>query len=297
MGTTYRSTEPVSPAVPDAPLRQAIAFVALTFAISLACYLPGIASGQGWIEASVPSALSNLGVFGPAVAALIMLVRERGRAGVTKLVRDATAWRFGARWWVATLALPPVLLGAMYAGYRLLGGAPATTATVEMLATAGTEAFFIVPIMALVIIAFAYGEEAGWRGYLLPLLQERWGALTASLVLGVVWFLWHVPLLFLPGDTNGALALPLMAAFILVSSIMYTWLFNSTGGSVLAVTLLHGGFNVVAQFVPVHPSNTGDVLSGVMMVAVVTVVAVVLVAVYGARTLAPTADPVVTSSE
>ncbi|MFC6723724.1 CPBP family intramembrane glutamic endopeptidase, partial [Halobium palmae] len=115
-----------------------------------------------------------------------------------------------------------------------------------------------------------YGEEAGWRGYLLPRLQSRWGALTASLLPGVVWFLWHVPLLFLPGDTNGAMPLPLMAAFVVASSVMYTWLYNSTGGSVLAVTLLHGGFDVWNRFIASHPSNTGDPISGLMMVGVET---------------------------
>ncbi|EMA56148.1 hypothetical protein [Halococcus thailandensis] len=169
--STTQDGVPVSASVPDAPIRQAIIFVGLIFAVSLAFYLPGIASGQGWISVAVPSVVSDIGVFGPAIAALILLGRERGRAGLTKLVRDATAWRFGARWWVATPALPLlVLLGAMYAGCRLLGGPP-TTATVEMLAAAGTEAFFIVPIIAFVIVAFAYGEEAGWRGYLLPRLQ------------------------------------------------------------------------------------------------------------------------------
>jgi hypothetical protein len=292
METVHQSGSSVSSSGPDTPVRQAIAFVGLTFAISLAFYLPVIASDRGWIPVAVPSVLSNLGVFGPAVAALLLLVRERGRAGLAKFVRDATARDFGARWWVATLALPPALLGAMYAGYRLLGGPHNTTATVDMLAAAGTEAFFIVPIMALVIVAFAYGEEAGWRGYLLPRLEARWGALTASLLLGVVWFLWHVPLLFLPGDRNGAMPLALMATFILASSVMYTWLFNSTGGSVLAVTLLHGGLNVWNRFIAVHPFNTGDPLSGAVMVGVVTIVAVVLVAHYGGRTL--TAKPIPT---
>jgi membrane protease YdiL (CAAX protease family) len=275
----------------DAPVRQAITFVGLTFAVSLAVYLPIIASAQGWIPVGVPSELSALGVFGPAVAAVLLLVREQGRDGLQTLVQDATARRFGRRWWVMVLALPPALLGAMYVGYRLLGGAHNTTATVTAFSEAGVGALIAVPVTVLVVVSLAYGEEAGWRGYLLPRLQERWSALTATLLIGIVWFLWHVPLLFLPGDQNGAMPIPLLAAFILASAVLYTWLYNNTGGSVLAVTLLHGGFNVWGQFIAVHPAETGDPLSGAVMVGVVTVVAVVLVAVYGARTLARKPSP------
>jgi membrane protease YdiL (CAAX protease family) len=263
----------------------------LTFLLSLGVYLPIVASARGWIPITIPSAFAALGVFGPAVAALLLLVRERRRDGVRILFRDATARRFGARWWLAALALPPALLGTMYVGYRLIGGTHHTTSTVGALFEAGSGALVAVPALVLVTFALAYGEEAGWRGYLLPRLQARWSALTATLLVGVVWFLWHVPLLFLPGDRNGAMPLPLLAAFVLASAVLYTWLYNNTGGSVLAVTLLHGGLNVWGQFVAVHPAETGDPLSGVVMVVVVTFVAVVLVSVYGPRTLARESDP------
>jgi membrane protease YdiL (CAAX protease family) len=184
----------------------------------------------------------------------------------------------------------------MYVGYRLLSGAHNTTATVTAFSEAGVGALIAVPVTVLVVVALAYGEEAGWRGYLLPRLQERWSALTATLLIGIVWFLWHVPLLFLPGDQNGAMPIPLLAAFVLSSAVLYTWLYNNTGGSVLAVTLLHGGFNVWGQFIAVHPAETGDPLSGAVMVGVVTIVAVVIVAVYGARTLARNPGPNTTVS-
>jgi membrane protease YdiL (CAAX protease family) len=294
---TTQTGVPVPASTSDAPVRQAITFVGLTFAVSLAVYLPIIASARGWIPIAVPPALSALGVFGPAVAALLLLVHERARAGVETLVRDATAWRFGARWWVAALALPPALLGAMYAGYRLVGGPHRTASMVGVLSETGSGALVVLPVFVLVTVALAYGEEAGWRGYLLPRLQTRWSALTASLLLGIVWFLWHVPLLFLPGDMNRAMPIGLLAAFVLASAVLYTWLYNNTGGSVLAVTLLHGGFNVWGQFIAVHPAETGDPLSGAVMVGVVTFVAVVLVAVDGASTLSRERAPNTAVSE
>ena len=283
--TTQRTEGRVSTSIPDTPLKQAITFVGLTFSVSLAVYLPIIGSARGWIPIAVPPVLSALGVFGPAVAALLLLVRERGRTGVKRLYRDATAKRFDRRWWVATLVVPPMLLGTMYAGYRLIDGSHHTTATVAAFSEVGSGVLIAVPAFVLATVALAYGEEAGWRGYLLPRLQTRWSALTASLLVGVVWFLWHVPLLFLPGDQNAAMPLPFLAAFVLASAVLYTWLYNNTGGSVLAVTLLHGGFNVWGQFIAVHPIETGDPLSGAVMAAVMALVAVILLAIYGTRTL------------
>jgi hypothetical protein len=280
----------VTTTVSERPLARSGRFVVLTFALSLAVYLPIIASDRGWIPVAVPPALAALGVLGPAGAAFLLEARERGRAGVRHLIRDATARQFGTRWWVATLALPPVLLGTMYAGYRLLGGAHHTTTTLDTFVEAGSGALVAVPVFVLVTVGLAYGEEAGWRGYLLPRLQTRWSALGSSLLLGVVWFLWHVPLLFLPGDQNSAMPLPFLAAFVLASAVLYTWLYNNTGGSVLAATLLHGGFNVWGQFIAVHPSETNDPVSGAVMAGVVALLAVVLVGVYGARTLRRSGD-------
>lgn len=89
----------------------------------------------------------------------------------------------------------------------------------------------VVPVMALVIVLVSFGEEAVWRGYLLPLLQARMGALPASVTLGAVWFLWHVPLVYLPGSANAAFPLGLWAVSIVASAVVYTWLFSLTSGA------------------------------------------------------------------
>jgi len=106
-----------------------------------------------------------------------------------------------------------------------------------MLSEAGVA---FVPLV-LVTVVLSAGEEIGWRGHLLPLLEARLSALTASLVLGVIWAVWHVPV-FCGAEIEGwAFSLRLLS--IPAGAVMYTWLFSSTGGSVLAVTLLHAGTN------------------------------------------------------
>ena len=267
----------------DVLFRRAIAFVTLAFGVSLAVWLPIIASHRGWIGIELPAGLATLGIFGPAIAAILLRFATAGRSGLRSFWADAIRWRIGRRWWAATLLFPPVFVGGAYAVYLLLGGTSRTSTTVAMLQDAGTLAAIIVPVMVLVTIVLAFGEEAGWRGYLLPLLQSRSSALSASLIVGVAWFLWHLPLMYLPGQQVGseAFPIPLFGATVFLSSILYTWLYNNTRGSVLAVTLLHAGLNIWGPIVALHPAETGEILSAYVLTAGWGLVAVSLVMLFG----------------
>jgi uncharacterized protein len=95
-----------------------------------------------------------------------------------------------------------------------------------------------------VIFILVVGEELGWRGYALPQLLERWSPLTSSLILGLLWGLWHLPTFLVPGTPQYGLPL---SAFILLTveySILLTWLYLHTKGSVLLATLCHGAINL-----------------------------------------------------
>lgn len=269
----------------DVLFRRASAFVVLTFGVSLAIWLPIIASHQGWIGVEIPAGLATLGIFGPAIAAIILRFAIADRSGLRSFWGAASRWRIGRRWWVATLLVPPVFIGGVYAAYLLFGGNIQMSTTVAMLRDAGPLAVILVPVMVLVTIVLAFGEEAGWRGYLLPLLQTRLSALSASLVVGVVWFLWHIPLLYLPGQQTGGKAFPivLFGATVILSSVLYTWLYNNTRGSVLAVTLLHAGLNIWGPLVALHPAETGEVISAYVLTAGWVIVAVSLVIVFGGK--------------
>ena len=101
-------------------------------------------------------------------------------------------------------------------------------------------------LLASIVRGMVNGEEIGWRGYALPRLQERYNALTASLILGVIWFAFHVPIMFLPcsicGSQTLANALPFLLG-VLALSVVITWIFNSTRGSLLPIIVLHGAYN------------------------------------------------------
>lgn len=267
-------------------IRRAASFVLLTFAISFGIWLPIIASHRGWIGVSVPAGLAPLGVLGPVAAALVLTASNGGYEGLREMRAATTRWRFGRRWWVATLLVPPALVGGMYAAYLLGGGAGQRSTTVQLLQDAGPAAAIVVAGLVVVTLVLSFAEEAGWRGYLLPVLQTRTSALTASLVLGVVWFLWHVPLAYLPGQGGGQFPLLLWGATVTLTSVLYTWLYNNTDGSLVSVTLLHAGLNVWGPLVALHPDETGALLSAYVMVGGYGIVALVLVLVFGGATLA-----------
>lgn len=185
-----------------------------------------------------------LGSWMPNLAAFLVLgwiVREPG--GIRRLLAGWTRWRVSPIWYLVALSpLAVTLLAAVV--YQLAGGAaePRPPVTGSMLLGAALVA----------LITGATGEELGWRGFLLPRLQITLAALPAGLVVGVVWALWHLPLWFLPGKPWMALPYWAFAVVAITTSILYAWLVNSTGGSLLLVSLMHLAMNFGGSLVDLY---------------------------------------------
>jgi CAAX protease family protein len=141
----------------------------------------------------------------------------------------------GARWYAVALGLPAVL-ALTATGLHLLLGAP------TQLQLGGLSA------LNFVVFVFVVGEELGWRGYALPGLLPRRSALTASLMLGVLWGAWHLPTFFVPGAPQYGLPFPAFMILTVAYSVLITWLYLHTEGSVLIATLLHGAINLSQGF-------------------------------------------------
>ena len=126
----------------------------------------------------------------------------------------------------------------------------------------------------------------GWRGYVLPRLQTKYSALVSSLILGLIWGLWHYPKFLAPGNTTS------FALFMLdttAKAILYTWLYNNTNGSLLLVTLFHAASNVAGVFLPVANTVTGSSMSAFGFVVALDVIAALLIAkLSGAENLSRT---------
>lgn len=121
-------------------------------------------------------------------------------------------------------------------------------------------------------------EEFGWRGYVLPRLQARWNALVSSIVLGVIWTVWHLSLWFLAGSSQQGSSSWLFLANLVLTSILYTWLFNNARDSILVAVVFHTVGNTVAQMFPGSTSN-------LFYWVVLGLTVVLVVAIYGSSRL------------
>jgi len=175
-----------------------------------------------------------------------------GRAGLRELaVRIVDPRRIPGGWWVFVLVLFPVLTIAA----ALMAVAVGVTQVPLDLRGAGARLLDPAFLAAFVLFTLVIGplpEEIGWRGYLLDRLQLRWNALVASVVLGLIWWSWHLPLFALPGYFDAfSRAAPTPWGFlwgILPAAVVYTWVYNNTGRSVLAVIVLHFMHNFTGEF-------------------------------------------------
>lgn len=175
--------------------------------------------------------LGIFGLFGPALAAIIVAALTEGKAGVKALLSRVVRWRVGIPWYVIALGLPTVL----------------SLATAALAYLIGESGFIRVGALApieLVLFVLVVGEELGWRGYALPRLLEKRSPLIASLILGVLWGLWHLPTFLVPGTPQYGLPLTAFVLLTIEYSILMTWVFLYSAGSVLVATLFHGAINL-----------------------------------------------------
>jgi uncharacterized protein len=103
----------------------------------------------------------------------------------------------------------------------------------------------LLPLLLLVLtMTDGLGEEPAWRGFALPRVLQRHGVLSASLVIGIFWALWHFPLLWTPGIRDSQLPWWLLILDVPAKSVFFTWVFRRTDGSVLLAALFHGATNL-----------------------------------------------------
>ncbi len=224
-----------------------LVFTGLAYAVSWLIWLPQVATAQGWVDGPAWVYFHLLGGIGPMVAGVLLTWRLSGADGLRRLVRRCLMvrdWRWN-------------LVGLLGIGWYWLGN----------------------------LVLYGFGEEVGWRGFLLPRLQARMSALAATLIVAVIWTAWHLPLFTF---VDGYLAMDL-AGFgglffsFLTGAVIMTWLFNASGGNLLALALFHASLDITIN----TPTDT-DLLPTAYGAAI-TVTGLALLWRYGRRNLAPRA--------
>ena len=252
------------------------AFLVLTYGLSWALWIP-LDIFRDATSGPFTSIALLIGSNVPSVVAIVLTAVGFGKGATRKLLGQLLIWRVGWRWYLVLLAPTALVVG---------------TITLVAVTRGGPTAALAMPLLnAIFFVAFmtfpgsAVGEEIGWRGFALPRLQARRTALTASLVVGSLHGLWHLPL-WLRGDADHRLsAYPAFLIQAPALAVIYTWLYNNTKGSLLIVALFHTATNAPLTLVLLPLGIENWILPFWLMAGFTVVAAVVVVAVFGPTNL------------
>jgi hypothetical protein len=252
----------------DGRSRSPLIFFLLVYALAIPFWLIGWASGTQLLPGLPLAAFMTVC---PAAAALLLVYRENKAAGAIALLKRSFDYgRIGSKvWYLPIVFLAPLVAVLSYAAMRWTG-------------TPVPPPQFSLPTGIILFIVFfvsALGEELGWSGYAIDPLQKRWGALAASLVLGSVWALIHYIPLLEAHRSVGWIAWWSLGTVAM--RVIMVWLYNNTGKSVFAVTLLHAMSNLAWQLFPTHGSFFDPRINGLILASIATSVTVI----WGPQTL------------
>lgn len=221
------------------------------------------------------------GILGPMVTGIGFTYLTYGKEGRRDYWRRIIDFkRISARWYLVIFLFAPMLNVLAACLDLLLGGSGATWGEAAV-------NFLSAPLSIIPSILFAslipFIEELGWRGYVLDRLQGRWGALVSTLILGTVWSLWHLPLFFIEGTYQynlgvGSLAFWLFMIGIIPLSFPFTWIYNNTRRSTLAVILFHAMVNFTGEIIAI--TERADTVSILFLL----VAAIGITVIWGAKT-------------
>jgi membrane protease YdiL (CAAX protease family) len=209
-----------------------VVFFVLAYGLSWAVWGSALARDAGLLHWSIPA--QPFGFLAVSVAAVVATVAFGGRAALRSLGSRLVLWRVAPRWYLAAVALPVLPALAALGVHRALGGEHDIHAFVPLAAT--------LPLLLSQLVTHLLTEEAGWRGVALPHLRARFGPLVAGVVLGVLWAGWHVPMFFLTG-TRQTYPVPGFLVMVVAISVVMTWVWDHTRGSVLIAALFHAAMN------------------------------------------------------
>jgi len=263
--------------------------IPILFALILAFTWPflivDLLDSRGMLPFRVPVALWLVMGYMPTLAAVIITRWTQGREGVRALFKKLLIARVGLWWYLfAIFGLAGTAITAIVLA-NIFGGTPDVPIIPTEVAAAGPIALVLNAVFGFIIRCILNGEELAWRGAALPRLQAKYNALTSSLILSIPWILFHLPLFFTKGATQESMSFVGYAVQLMAVSILFTWLYNNTRGSVLLAYLMHAAFNTWTSFFSIDAANH---FQNWMLNVVFIVLAAIVVIASGAKHLSRT---------
>jgi len=229
-----------------------VRFFAIAYVFSWVFWTGALAGQRGWVSSpalvKLNTPLLMAGAFGPFVAAMILSARE-SKGGAWRLLKRALRWRIPPVVLMVSVVLVPVM-AALAVEIRAAQGGPALVCNVA-------PKTLIVLVILLFFLGGSFQEEFGWA-YAIDRMQPRWGFVKGSLLLGVIWACWHLPLFFMPGQSQSHM--PFWTFLILTAAlrVMFVWAYNSSAQSVLVTLLFHTSLNLTLNLFTVLDMSPGS---------------------------------------
>jgi uncharacterized protein len=225
-----------------------LSYVILAYALSWLIQLPELIAMQGNYHFTERYLLLlNVASYSPSIAAIIVTAILEGWTGVRALLNRLLQWRVSWLVYLVTFFVFPLVF---FIGYQLFGVQTSDNETLLVFLTLVVA----VPINSVIVAVISgigpLGEELGWRGFMLPRLLERYGDFPSSVILGLVWAFWHLPIFLFPewrGDIPIALSILLYPFGTIAIAYIMTKLHHWSRGSVLIAILFHGVVNYIAD--------------------------------------------------
>ena len=215
-------------------------FFLLTYAVMWASFFT-VAFARIPANSALGIFLLRLGAYAPSLVAIFLTARAAGGAGVSHLVSGVFKWRVPVRYYILAVAFIPAIKLAAALLYRLISGAWPRM---------GSESLLLIPLAIVFSTPFQAGEEIGWRGYALPRLADRFGLRISSVILGLIWALWHVPQFFIRDAPEFGQSFPVYVLQVTALGVGFAWLYARTNCSLLLVMLLHSATNNAKDIFP-----------------------------------------------
>lgn len=265
--------------------RTPIKFFILTFLYSWGIWLPSILVGLGvelGIDAKAYTSITiPIGAFAPLFAAITLIVRQHGWKEAWVFIRQGFNFKVKPIYLGLALIIPIVIHAIAHYLAPAMGLEVADTLLPADLPV--PPIVMAIPYFFLMLLIGGGQEEFGWRGYAQQPLQERFGVVPASLLIGVIWGLWHLPLWVMPGD--GHSTYPFIAFLIMTTSIsvVYGWLYNASNQKLIAALIFHAMSNTAAPLLPFLHMEDGKPETAYWVYAGVNVAAGIIFAFLIAR--------------
>ena len=253
-----------------------ILFILISFTFSWLLWTPSLLSSVGVLEFSYNyEVLRFLGSFGPTFAGLLLTILVEGKEETIFLWKRC--WHtYNLKYSLVALFLIPVLFAlSLWFVIIIHGALPQEEGILRELKLS------IPTFIFLFFFAGPLQEEIGWRGYMLDHLQLKYDALSSSIILGGIWGVWHFPLFYIAGTPYENQTFFNFSSTLIVVSILFTWLYNNTNGSVLIAMIFHASINM--NYFTFWDYNTalGNILFSIML----NIVAAVIIIVFRPKTL------------